>query len=291
MDSRLAVLDQLPDLFTKLTEHGRRLNALEETQDLHAQRLNELECASNTNKIATQKTTNALTADSAELKRTINALVADKKMLSAQLLDISSHSRLTELTISGLTHVHSTDLIKLASCTVTALNVALEPSDIINVWRSGRRKMEDVSQEGSSVGNQREQLNLSDLTVKLKSVALVDLIIDAKSKAGGLHSSKLDRDLLRAANAPVPQKNVYINFNERLPLPLYNLLKAAKAKGKALGYKHVWCRAGQVRARYTDSSPTIFIRTEEDLSKITPMRTAVAEADVNEPHTFFRAQE
>lgn len=195
---------------------------------------------------------------------------------------MASYTKLPEVIISGLSHTQSTDLVKLVCCAASAVNLKLDPTDVLNVRRSGRRKEAGntlLAHPMSSTSN----ADLSDLTVKLKSSDLAQKFVEAKRKTRRLHSSQLDSALLTAANAPIPQISALININENLPAPLFQLLMAAKHKARPLNYKYIWYGDGCIKVKYSDTSRIIYIRSEEDLNKILP-------EIINENPQNFRAQ-
>lgn len=270
LDEIEAKLNQLPELINRLNEHEARLSVLEEKQQTQEQRIDDAAAATRTLDAGVKESLNALEQENETLKRQIKEQAVHNRKLSSQVLNIASYTKLPEITISGLTYA----LYRFGTavcCTASALDLDIAPSDVINVRRTGKRKTARATTAGSSTDTSSQDVDLSDLTIKLRSLELVQKFIDAKRKIRQLHTSNLDTASLTAAAAPSPQMSALININEKLPAPVFHLLMEAKHKAKPLGYQHVWYNDGCIKAKYSDSSRVIHIRSEEDLTLIVPV--------------------
>lgn len=270
IDTRLQQLDQLPELITRVNDHERRLLTMEETQHTQSKLIENLASSSSSFETKTDTKMQSLITENSNLKAQINDLAAEKNKMSSHLISIAALTKLNEVIITGLSHTTTTDLTKLVCCTANALNIALDPADVINVHRSGRKKEALNPAVDSSNSLPPATINLSDLTVKLRSTDLVNKLVEAKRRARRLHTTQLDATLLSSAAAPSPQISCLININEKLPAPLYQLLMSTKHKARSLGYSHAWYGDGCIKVKQTDTSSILYIRSEEDLQKIVP---------------------
>lgn len=271
-------LDMLSDLVQQVNNQETRLVTLEEKQNQNEVRLDDISATITSSAAATSTELENVKAENVSLRRQLDDATAARRKLSAQIVNVAGYVKVEEITISGLTHGTTTNLVKLVHCVASALEIDLLPTDVINVRRSGRNKVPETAvptyaaQASSSVAH--ESVNLSDLTVKLKTSDLVKQFMDAKRRASRLHTSKLDGTLLAAADAPA-QLSALININEKLPIPLYQLLMSAKHTAKPLGYRYVWPADGCIKVKFSDSSPILYIHTEDDIAKIKPVNAPV----------------
>lgn len=272
-------LNQLSELLVQVNDHETRLAILEEKQSQNEQSRKEMTASTLKSASETSAEIASLKAENQSLRNDLTKSAAEGRKMSSQLISVASCTRLAEVTISGLSHNASTDLVKLVCCIATALKFPLKPTDIINVRRSGKRKEALHSHVNTTALGSYPQapqtINLSDLTVKLKSIDQVDAFIQAKRTLRRLHTSQLDTALLAAADAPTTQHDSLININEKLPAPIFNLLMATKHKAKPLGYRYVWYSDGCVKVKQSDDSQVVRIFSEEDLHKLRLISHAV----------------
>lgn len=185
------------------------------------------------------------------LSSTVNSRITENTSIKEQIVQLQNElnffqqkDRLQNLEIVGIPERSSENLNSYILNIAKIAGVVISLADIDYVSR--------VQARIKITGRPRV------IIVKLKSRFMRDSIISGIRKNRGMTTKDLD--------IPGDIKKIYVN--EHLTPANKQLLKKTKEKANASKFQYVWVRDGKIYARKEDNAPVVFIRNEQDLSKI-----------------------
>lgn len=167
-------------------------------------------------------------------------------MLEAKLLDMEQKSRNCNLEICNLQEKRGENLFHILENISNIIKQPLSVRDIIAIHRVPQ--MQPTTKRPKNI------------VVKFTSKIVRDNFIAAVRLKKGITSDELNLQ-------GTPQK---IFINEHLTLQNKKLFRQARALSKENGYRFVWVKNGVVLVRKNITSAVFTIRSENDLSKLTP---------------------
>lgn len=154
---------------------------------------------------------------------------------------------LKDVELSGVTEHHGENLSFIISNLTAKLGVELDPRDIEDVRRVGRRN-------GGGSGTERPRPIILTLTRR----APRDQLLRAARVRRGLTT-----EMLQVAGG---QRRVYLN--EHLTKSNRVLFSKARSVGSQLKFKYVWSSNGNIFMRRTETSSVLSVSTETILEKL-----------------------
>lgn len=164
--------------------------------------------------------------------------------------ELESHKQrlcLREVELSGIAEHKQENLQQIVSVLSVKLGVELDPRDVDNIQRVGKR----------GVGHESEE-KPRPIVVSLTRRAPRDRLLKAARVRRGLSSDDLD-----IAGKP---RRVFIN--ERLTRANRVLFGKARSLGRELNYRFVWVTNGNIYMRRAESTSILHVTSEQCLDKL-----------------------
>lgn len=155
--------------------------------------------------------------------------------LVARVQRLEAAENSCRLIISGLPESEVADRLMAYNCVKLVCN-SIDIVDIIDAYRMRRQ-------------NNSERPRT--LVIKCLSSNIRSKILSGKKLKGLVKANEIDPSF--------PANNVYMN--EFLPSETYKLLAAAKSAARSANFEYVWCRNDIVRAKKSNSSETLYIKS------------------------------